>query len=469
MHRFANDAVRSGTSGRAVDRRSDRWEYSLVAPVLVALAIRFAVTGFVYKDFLVPGRDHWEFGYEMGSIARSIATGHGFANPFWIPTGSTALITPIFPYLLAGVFRLFGVQTAAAALVTLGLNSLFSALTCVPMYFIAKDTLGAREAKWAAWAWALFPYAISFSADSMWCESLTALLLTTLLWMTLELRHSESWLKWVGFGLLAGVTALTVPVTLSVIPFMAGWAAWQMRGGTKRWLMPVAVSMLALCATLVPWMIRNFLTFHQPVFIKDDFWLEVAVGNLGNAPHWWNGDVQPSGSPENLQELENIGEVAYMAQKQVEAQKYIASNPGIFLQRSVRRVIFMWTGFWSLRASYLKEEPLDPLNILLCTPLTVLAYFGMRNLFRQDKIIAWMYALPPLIFPISYYITHPDMQYRQPVDPEVVILACVGLLSLVRVFERKTLLQPQPAFATGEVYDEGEPAVPAKRKAIQLK
>jgi hypothetical protein len=460
VHRFANDAVCSGTSGPAVDRRSS-WEYYLVPAVLAALAIRFAVIGFVYKDFLVPGREHWEFGYEMGSIARSIATGHGFANPFWIPTGSTAVITPVFPYLLAVVFKLFGVQTAAAALMMLGLNSAFSALTCVPMYFIAKETLGLREAKWAAWAWAVFPYAISFSADSMWCESLTALLLTSLLWITLELRHSESWPQWAGFGLLAGVTALTVPVTLSVIPFMAGWAAWQMRGKAKRWLAPAAVSMLALCATLLPWMVRNFVTFHQPVFIKDDFWLEVAVGNLGNAEHWWNGDVQPSGSPENLQQLESLGEVAYMQQKKVEAESYILSNPGVFLERSVRRVIFMWTGFWSLRPSYLKEEPLDPLNIVLCTSLTICAYFGIRTLFRKDKKIAWMYALPPLIFPISYYITHPDIEYRQPVDPEIVILACVGLLALVRVFEPKTVLQPEPAFAAAEVYD--QVVVPAKR------
>src|SRR5208282_5720144 len=66
---------------------------SLIWAVLTALVLRLIVVWFVYPGFLEPGRDHWEFGYETGKIAYSIANGHGYSNPFWIETGPTAIIS----------------------------------------------------------------------------------------------------------------------------------------------------------------------------------------------------------------------------------------------------------------------------------------------------------------------------------------------------------------------------------------
>ncbi len=50
----------------------------------------------------------------------------------------TAWFAPVYPYLLAGIFKLFGVYTLASAWVAIGLNCLFSALTCIPVYFIGR-------------------------------------------------------------------------------------------------------------------------------------------------------------------------------------------------------------------------------------------------------------------------------------------------------------------------------------------
>ena len=159
---------------------------SLFCAVLAALGLRLIVVGCVYKGFLDPGRDHWEFGYEIGRVARSIVAGHGFANPYWGDTGSTALLTPVFAYLLSGVFAIFGVCTKASALAFLALNCSFSALTCLPIFFVARMSFGVRTAKWAAWTWAFFPYAVNFSADSMWYHSFVALLVVLLFWFGLR-------------------------------------------------------------------------------------------------------------------------------------------------------------------------------------------------------------------------------------------------------------------------------------------
>jgi hypothetical protein len=95
----------------------------LLWPVLTGWSVRLFLVALVYKGFLDPARDHWEFAYEIGRVARSIALGHGFSNPYWANTGPTALLTPVYPYLLAGVFATFGVYTKTSALVFLGINS----------------------------------------------------------------------------------------------------------------------------------------------------------------------------------------------------------------------------------------------------------------------------------------------------------------------------------------------------------
>jgi len=257
----------------------------LVLAVLAALAVRLIVVAFVYQGFLDPGRDHWEFGFEVGMIARSIASGHGFGNPYWVQTGPTTLLTPVFPYLLASIFAIFGIKTKAAALAILTLNSLFSALTCLPVFFVAKKTLGIREAKLATWIWAFFPYAVYYSADSMWYHSFFALLLTLLVWMALHLESATRLWAWATFGILAGLIALTTPVVLGVLPFLMEWVCYRFRQRARNWGFPLGTAVLALLVTIVPWLVRNYRTFHKPVFLKDNFWMEICIENAGNSAH----------------------------------------------------------------------------------------------------------------------------------------------------------------------------------------
>ena len=96
------------------------------AMVVAALALRLLVMGFAYPLRLDPSLDHDAFGGEVGRVARSIVTGHGFSSPFPGPTGPTAFIPPVYAYFVAGVFKLFGIYTRASALVILTLNNLVS-------------------------------------------------------------------------------------------------------------------------------------------------------------------------------------------------------------------------------------------------------------------------------------------------------------------------------------------------------
>ena len=414
--------------------------------IFTALSVRLVVVALTYPGFLVPGREHWEFAFETGKIARSIVLGHGFGNPYYGgDTGPTAGIAPVLPYVLAGIFALAGIYTKAAALAMLSLNSLFSALTCIPIFYSAKKSFGFQEARWAVWAWAFFPYAINLSANSMWDHALVALLLSCILWVVLQLQESPRKWAWAGFGFLCGLSALTNPVVLGILPFLGGWACYRLHRSGRAWMAAALTAAAVLGAVIAPWLIRNCRTFHRAVFLKDNFPLELSVGNVGNAVHWWNGSLHPSGNDAELDEYHRLGEQAYMAGKWVQARDSIEKYPGTFVWRSTRRFVYMWTGYWSFDREYLREERFDLENIPFCLATTVLALIGLRKKLRQHTNSAIPYALMLLVFPLPYYITHPEMAYRHPVDPEVITLACCAIVSWLPAVQRSTVQEAATA------------------------
>jgi len=116
----------------------------------------------------------------MVNIASSIATLRGFSSPFGIESGPTAWIPPVYPYFVAAVYMLLGLRSNLAAMAILSTQALFSALTCIPLYAIAKRAFDEDCAVFASWGWALFPYAILLPVLFVWETSLSAFLLTLL-------------------------------------------------------------------------------------------------------------------------------------------------------------------------------------------------------------------------------------------------------------------------------------------------
>src|SRR6266851_6382215 len=105
--------------------------------VLLSFVLQVAAIGVFRQYHTRPGEDHFGFGFEMGRVARSIALGQGFSNPYGGNTGPSAWEPPLYPYLLAGVFKVFGIYTYASAWVLLSINSLFASLTTIPVCLIA--------------------------------------------------------------------------------------------------------------------------------------------------------------------------------------------------------------------------------------------------------------------------------------------------------------------------------------------
>src|SRR5215467_15358752 len=102
------------------------WLIFLVA-LLARLGFAWYMERQVPRDVLAPA----SFAQETGSIAQSLATGKGFNSPFGKDTGPTAWLAPVYPLLVAAIFRVFGIFTRASFFAVVFLNALFSSAVCV--------------------------------------------------------------------------------------------------------------------------------------------------------------------------------------------------------------------------------------------------------------------------------------------------------------------------------------------------
>jgi 4-amino-4-deoxy-L-arabinose transferase-like glycosyltransferase len=393
----------------------------------VGLALRLVVMSFTYTDRLDPAQDHWTFGWETARVARSIASGDGFSSPYPEPTGPTALVPPVYTYLVAGVFRLFGTYTTSSALVMLTLNDFFSALTCLPVFFIARRVFGPRTAAWAGWIWALFPWAIALANTTVWDTTLTTLLLSLVILATLRLERSTSRGAWLGYGALWGVAALTDPAVLSTVPFLGAWVWLRLwRRGENCTAVAAAASLVFLCAT-GPWIWRCSHVYGRFVAFRGGVGLEVLVGNTNpRVPS--NFTMLPGDDPVEMEKVKKLGEPAYMAERQREAWEVILRRPLRFAGLTLRRVLYTWTGFWNFPLRWKLDGTGLP-NLLTYSFVSVLAFAGLYRAIRDRRDGVTPLVIPLVLFPIAYYLTHSDSRYRHPIDPVVVVFMAYAATS----------------------------------------
>lgn len=374
------------------------------------------------------------FMFESGNIAHSLAAGNGFSSPFRVDTGPTAWMAPVYPLLLAAVFRIFGIYTFASYVGAVALNILFATLACVPIFFAGKRVGGLAVGAGAAWLWAVFPNAIQIPTESMWDACLAALLAATILWATLAIAESRRVRDWCAYGLLWGVTLMTNPTLASLLPFLLAWTVWR----AYRYQRPpsalplfsrplLAVAVAALCC--VPWTIRNYEVFHRFVPLRSILGLQLAMGNNADARDFWLGEGHPIHDSGEREKYIQMGEMAYMQEKQQTAVEYITSHPRREVHLIFARFVSLWAGGtthpWN---DFLLVHSLYFRFVLLFNIFGAFgALTGIAVLIRKRSVYAIPLAIFPLVFPWAYYLTLALPRYRLPIDPIVMLLTAIAV------------------------------------------
>lgn len=406
---------------------------SLLLITLVALGARL---GFAWNQAQKIPREvigSAPFEHETGSIAFALAKGKGFSSPFRRETGPTAWLTPVYPLLVAGVFRVFGVFTANSFFAVVLLNALFSSAACLPLFHAGNRIGGLRVACGAAWLWALFPNAVMMPFEWVWDTCLAALLGATLLWATLELADSPHRTRnWCGYGLLWGFTLMTNPALGSVLPILLGWAAYRASRDTKfPALKPaLAAGIAVLCC--VPWTVRNYVVFHRLVPLRSNFPLELYIGNNNN--YATRQFVWPPLITKERELLRyfRLGETAFMEEEKRKAMEFIRAHPKIEVQLTAKRFVAFWAGIADPVHVFQSTDSVLIRLLLVCNSGAAMgALLGIAVLIRTRSCHTIPAAAFPVVFPWLYYLTHPNLRYRHPIDPVVLLLAAVAVSSVL--------------------------------------
>src|SRR3954451_6057575 len=199
---------------------------SIVLIVIVALGARLAFAWDQARKIPHEALATAPFEQETGSIAHALVTGKGFSNPFLKDTGPTAWLTPIYPFLVAATFKVFGVFTLSSFFFLVFFNAICSSAVCVPLYYVGKRVVGVGTGALAAWLWAVFPSAVMMPFEWIWDTSLTAFLVAALLWATIEVAEREPLVSnWLLYGVFWGFALMVNPSVGSLLPFLLYWAA----------------------------------------------------------------------------------------------------------------------------------------------------------------------------------------------------------------------------------------------------
>jgi 4-amino-4-deoxy-L-arabinose transferase-like glycosyltransferase len=418
---------------------------SLLLIVVVALAARVAFEWFEERQISAQVLSIVPFQTETGHIAYSIASGKGYSSPFQRDSGPTAWLAPVYPYILAGIFKLFGIYSLPSFFAALSLNILFSAGACVPIFYTGKRIAGIGVGSAAAWLWAIFPNAVIIPFEWIWDTSLSALLVATLLWATLELAESRRVRDWSLYGLLWGFALLTNPAIALLFPELLAWAAYRIRdrAHAASWLMrPVLAAALALLCCL-PWTIRNYVQFHKFIPLRSNFAFELYIGNNENYDDQHRSRPGAITQDREIFRYLHMGETAFMEEEKRKAEAFIVEHPRIELWLISQRFVDFWTGTSSPLAAFRQADSLWLRLILLCNDLAPLcAFLGVIVLLATKNSYALPVVAIPILFPLLYYVTHTSLRYRHPIDPVVLLLAVIGVHGLWRWCARKISKAP---------------------------
>jgi len=375
-----------------------------------------------------PAQDHFQFGWEAGRIARALVTGYGYADPFsnvWIAhTGPTAWLPPLYPLLLAGIFRVFGVFTHASAWVLFTIQSAFSAATALAIWQIAIRCFSRRVALWAAWLWALYPAAMQYAVRWPWEMTISTALFTFAVALAIRMKgigeaknapysHTRSWLL---FGLLWGLIALSNATLLIFLPACGLWIL----AGTRRTQYAVRDAVLAavvFVACVAPWTVRNYTVFHRFIPLRGNFGAELYMGNGPGSTGLLMEYLHPFQDPVQLHRYAEVGEVKYVAERGAAAKAFIAAHPAHFLADVARRIWFFWAGVPSDQAWY--KEAARTLNFAFLSAAGLLGLaLALRNRVPAAGLFAWAF----LLLPIPYYVVTVHARFRHPLEPLIAIL-----------------------------------------------
>lgn len=446
------------------------WEWGILACLLLLGAgLRLA---YLAEIRLEPGYSHLLYDPQYHDFwARGLVTGDwtlppGVNDPQirTAPHGRP----PGYPWFLAGVYWLFGVNYTAPRLVQMFLGLLNATL----MFFLGRALFGRATALLAAlfmatyWGFIYFEGQISYPSVAV---TLVLLLMLTLQrWR--ERPHISSALI---AGMLLGAFGLFRPNGLLFGPVIAAWMFWVLRqaeetgnrtaaGRVRRSLPSIAALSAGAVLLIAPAIVRNAIVARDFVFLSSFGGLNFYVGNnpesngtepripelreIAGIDNWSCFDypviVRGLGRKLDKPDLKYSEASAYFYQR---AFDYIRTQPGDFLRKTLRKALLFW-GPREVTNDSMPELDKRSSRLLHLMPgfalVLALAVSGLvalaanrrpgtARVWNPDVLLALAFVLAYFLSVLPFFVAG---RYRITVVPFLLLFAAYAVTSTVDAF-----------------------------------
>lgn len=360
---------------------------------------------------------------------------------------------PLYPYLLAGIYKIFGYNPFMPGLLQAGLDGGTAVIICHLAIRILESgratnapTLAGAVLRYrgeiigviAGLGWGLFMPAQAYSIILM-PSAWLVFVFWLLVWQIVARRRAPGLIWMLLIGVVVGVTAMGIATILFIIPLLlaAVFLKWEIPSKGARVMAACAIVAGTMMGTL-PAFAHNYFVARDPVFISAhsgiNFW-------IGNNP-WANGYPRfppglHAGQEAMLQDSISGAEAAAghpLKRSEVsaywsgKARNYIAHNFGAWLRLLGLKVVNFWNAFRYDDLSVittLREEGVI-FSGLSFGLVSALAIPGLSLAYFRFPLSRWVAAAIGLHM-ISLLVVFVTERYRLAAVPGLLVFAAFGL------------------------------------------
>jgi 4-amino-4-deoxy-L-arabinose transferase-like glycosyltransferase len=396
---------------------------ALLTAVLLAALGFFIRIGFIYvtRSYEDPRT------FEYGEIAGNIVRGNGFArvNEFSNKVEPTSSHAPLYPFLLAWLSYGHGRTSHNAIQV---LQAVIGILTALVMYMTARRLYGNRIGVIAAAGFLFYPPLIYYTSK---CTPTVVFIFLLSVTVYLIMITAGNIIKAIAAGVFVGMTMMCDPVAAALVPSLVIWAL------VFRRLKPhlLVVILLAACAVLAPWTIRNLRIHHRLVPVTTQYAKNLWIGNNPRATgtdYYRTVPGQPDNytlMPQTLPRaariiLGNMPESEQTALFLRETRLFLTQHPLQFIHLLAKKAYYYW---WRTPVHLTASRDAHRFGIwhtLMYFPLLLSGCIGMYLSMKEHGPDISLIAMTAFFISCVYVIAHVGLaRYRLPVETYLILTA----------------------------------------------
>ena len=345
-------------------------------------------------------------------------------------------LRPLYPYLLALVYAVFGQHILGVQII----QAVLATLSCFLLYDTTRRIFDSRAAVYASFGFALSGVLVFYTGALLYVE-ITVLLSLLFLWLIL-IAGRRIWL-WGTAGACFGLLVICRPELLLLLPFLLLWLWRRSVVPSPSSLVPrpglLALTLTALAViAVVP--VRNYIVARDPVLFTAHSGINFYYGNNPAADGTWQPTAVlergPGFSHERLKRISrtiNGREVSWSTASAYWTRRgisFITHEPGKYARLLGRKFLLFFSNYEVPNDYYPETARAASLPLKLA-----FVNFGLvLALGLLGMVWAWPkrgQALPAYLFVAAYFLSallfYVLSRLRAPVLPFLLMFAGFGL------------------------------------------